>query len=449
MKSAGATVMVALFPRGRRGRLAALVVVAATLAAGRAAPAAEVDAARVNDLVRQLNADAAADRDAAEETLVQMGRGDADALLAALPASNPRMPPEVQLRLDRVRKAVQQSVAESAVEASRITLDLKDATLAEILSAIDDQTGNRLIDYREQFGQSTDDVPLALSVADAEFWPTLDRLLDDANLSPYSYSGADGLGIVERPEHELRRSGRATYAGPFRFEPTAVQAQRGLRTPEQSNLHVAVEAAWEPRLEPIALSLDAHSLKVTADDGREIPLATQLNVIDVELQPGSYASELTLPLELPAREATLLTSIKGRLNVLVPGKKAQFKFEKLPDADKTEHAIAGVTVTLDRVRKTGGIWEVYMRMRVAGAETGLESHRSWVYHNSAWLVNPAGERIDDVGFETVSQSESEIGFAYLYEIPHESLDGYEWIYESPAAIMSVPIEFELRDVPLP
>lgn len=411
--------------------------------------AAEIDAQRVTALVQQLNADDAGDRDAAERELTELGRGDADALLAALPSPDQRMPPEVAMRLDRIRAAVQQDVAESALSASRLTLDMQDAKLADIFAAIEKQTGNRLIDFREQFGQQPADVPLTVTADDAEFWPVVDRLLDDANLSPYPYSGEDGLGIVERPPEELRRSGRATYVGPLRLEPIAVQAQRGLRSPEQSNLHVGLEASWEPRLEPIALSLDAASLQVTADDGRSIPLATQMNVIDVELQPGSFASDLTLPLELPAREATMLSTIAGTLTVLAPGKKAEFKFDKLKDAEGVEQTIAGVTVAVDRVRKNGPVWEVYMRVRVAGPETGLESHRSWVYQNLAWLVNPAGEKVEDVGIETVSQGVDEIGFAYIYEIPEDDIAGYQWIYQSPAAIMSVPLEFELHDIPLP
>ena len=437
--------------RRPRRFLPIFAVVLAGFVALPARPAlAEVDAQRVSALVRQLNAEAAADRDAAEQELISLGAADSEAFLAALPASDPRMPAEVAQRLDRVRSAVQRATAESAVAASRLSLDLQGKPLAEILTAIHAATGNQLIDYREQFGQQASDVPLSLSADDAEFWPTLDRLLDDANLSPYPYSGAEGLGIVERAAEELRRSGRATYAGPFRLEATSVQAQRGLRVPEESRLQVIVEAAWEPRLAPIVLSLDAASLKVTADDGRAVPLGTEQTVIDVEIQPGSYASELTLPLQLPAREATLLASVAGELTALVPGKVAEFKFDKLADADKVERQIGGVTVTLDRVRKTGAVWEIYMRVRVAGAETGLESHRSWVYQNTASLVGADGEEIEDVGIETVSQTESEIGFAYLYEIPEDkTIADYTWIYRSPAAIVSVPIEFEMKDIPLP
>jgi hypothetical protein len=92
-------------------------------------------------------------------------------------------------------------------------------------------------------------------------------------------------------------------------------------------------------------------------------------------------------------------------------------------------------------------------MRVQFDETAgaLESHRGWVLQNVSYLVGADGERIEHVGFETTHQSEVEIGMAYLFELPEvqDSLAGIAWEYKSPAAIMQLPIEYELTDIRLP
>ena len=48
----------------------------------------------------------------------------------------------------------------------------------------------------------------------------------------------------------------------------------------------------------------------------------------------------------------------------------------------------------------------------------------------------------------MSQTDREVGFAYFFDLPAD-LDGYTWIYQTPAAIVRVPVEYELRDIPLP
>ncbi|MBX3431827.1 MAG: hypothetical protein KF847_00615 [Pirellulales bacterium] len=436
--------------RPRIGSLPLVAAIVAITASGVCAFAAELADGELAALVARLNASDAAERDAAEQTVVAAGVAAADmpAFLARLPEPVDAMPAEVKLRLERIRTTIERSTAEAAVAASRLTLELRDAPLDETLAAIAKATGNQLVDYRNQFGQDSAPVRVTLSLQDVEFWPAVDQMLDDANLSPYAYSGDQGLGLVERGERELRRSGRAAYAGPFRLEATSVHAQRGLRVPEESNLLVVLETAWEPRLAPIALSLDAAGVKAVADDGRTIPLQTKQRVIDVELTAGNYASEITLPLVLPAREATMLATITGRLTALTPGKIAAFTFADLATAERVEQKSAGVAVSLDRVRKNGELWEVHMRLRIEGRETGLESHRGWVFDNVTYLENEAGEQIEHVGFETVVQTQDEIGFAYLFEIEGD-LAQYKWIYKTPAAIVSVPIEFELHDIPLP
>src|SRR6185295_10177085 len=110
----------------------------------------------------------------------------------------------------------------------------------------------------------------------------------------------------EREQGSLRRSGRATYAGPFRVEATSVSSQRGLRAPDQSSLRVELEIGWEPRLEPLAITQAAGDLKAMCDDGRETPAASPDAVFDVEVPRGSHAAEATIALQLPAREAKSL-----------------------------------------------------------------------------------------------------------------------------------------------
>ena len=90
-----------------------------------------------------------------------------------------------------------------------------------------------------------------------------------------------------------------------------------------------------------------------------------------------------------------------------------------------------------------------MRIEVLSEEAGLESHRGWVFQNITYMLDKTGEVIDHAGFETTRQTEREVGLAYFFELPDDDIGSYTWVYRSPAAIVRVPVKYELKDSPLP
>ncbi len=410
------------------------------------------DADHVQALLRQLNDEQAARRDEAEQKLIQLAPSDpdeSDAFLMLLPKPLEGMPAEVRLRLSRVRSQIEKRQANEALVASRITLSDDKIDLAEVLKQIAKQTGNRLVDYREQFGQEAEPRSISLEITDEPFWPAIDKILDASEMSLYPFSGELALAIINREEGATPRSERASYAGPFRIEAIAVVARRGLRSPDQQGASVELEFSWEPRLRPIALSQPADALEIVGNEGSPIAVRNPDASFDVEIQQGSHATELTIPLMLPPRSVSSIASFQGKLSALVPGRIAEFRFTDLGKQRNAEQQRGGVKVVLNGVRKNQALWEVHMRLQVEGEETGLESHRGWVFQNLTYLLDKNEEIIDHAGFETTMQSESEIGLAYFFELPDDEIGDYTWVYRTPAAIVRVPVEYELKEIPLP
>lgn len=410
--------------------------------------------ARVEKLVAQLDAGERAERDDAEKQLIEAGLNagagaGGDEFFTLLPTPNDQMPQELQTRLARIRGEVQKRLAKQAVAETRVTLKLDDAPLADALKEIEKQTGNRVIDYREQFGQEASEKKLTVDIKDKPFWQALDEVLDATNMSPYPYSGEEELALIGREQGSLRRLDRAAYAGPFRIEATNVSSQRGLRAPDQSGLNMDLEISWEPRLQPMAVSQTAGDLKVVCDDDRETPVVGEGPAFDVEAPPGSHAAEATVTLQLPAREAKTLKSIKGKMTALVAGKVVELKFDELTKAHDVKQEAGGVLVTLERVVKNQALWEVHMKVRVGGPGDEADANRGWVLQNLTYLRHKkSGDKVDHAGYETSMQNDREAGLAYFFELP-DDIANYEWVYRTPAAIVNLPVEYELKDVPLP
>jgi hypothetical protein len=442
-----------------RLKLPAIAILGFTAAAVWAAedkPAVpEVDpqlARQVSRAISQLNDDRAAERDAAEKKLLDLAgtsTTQADRFLQALPRETEQMPVAVRERLARIRKEIEDRAAKAATATTSVTLAAKGMPLKDVIAAIEKQTGNRFIDNREQQGDPVKDkdTPIDIDLKDEHFWPAIDQIFDQAKVGIYSYGGKDALSIVARDAADSPRHVRAAYEGPFRLDITNVQGERSLRQPKQTSLKLQLEVAWEPRLRPIAISQPAADVQAATDGGGKLAIAQPNANLDVEVPNGTQAAEITLPFELPPRNVKRITSLKGKLHALVPGRQVKFRFDDLAKAPGKTQRMGGVQVTIDDVRKNNAVWEVHMRFALDEDNGALQSHRAWVFQNLSYLLDKDGKQVDNGGLETTHQSQKEVGVAYVFDVPN--VDGMSWVYETPAAIVDLPVEYEIKDIELP
>ncbi len=434
---------------------AALVLLAALIAQAAEdkpvpQPASQL-AHQIGRLVAQLNDDRASERDAAEKKLSELAgtsTAQVDHFLSLLPKETEQMPVAVRERLARIRKQVEERAAKAATAATTVTLDAKQMPFSEVIAAIEKQTGNKFVDNREQQGDQSTNIRINVNLKSERFWPALDQILEQAKLGIYSYGGKDALSIVSRDPADGKRVGRANYIGPFRLEITDVQADRSLRQPKLSSLKLQLEVAWEPRLRPIAITQPAADLKATTDAGSTLTVAQPEANLDVEVPNGTQAAEITLPFNLPPRSVKRITVLHGKLHALVPGRQVKFRFGDLAHAAGKSQRQGGVQVTVDDVRKNNAIWEVHMRVSLDEPNGALQSHRAWVFQNLSYMVGKDGKPIENAGLETTRQTKNEVGNAYMFDLPN-GLDGLSWVYETPAAIVDLPVEYEIKNIELP
>lgn len=414
-------------------------------AAGGAAAAG--DAAlqtQVQRLVKQLDGDTLAEREAAEKELVGLG----PSILPVLAPITSRTPAEVKVRLTRIRQTLEKAAAEAAAQASLVTLH-GSLPLAEALAAIQQQTGNKLIDLREKFGQQRTNPAVTVDFDKTPFWQALDQLLDQVNLTVYAFGGEPGaVAVVARSEEEQARAKRAAYSGLFRFEGLRIQATRDLRNPKNQSLRLGLEVTWEPRTTPILLQVPLADLQATDERGGKLTVESRAGNLEVPVESALSAVELQLPLSLPARDVQKIATLRGSVVALVPGRLETFEFSDLENAKEVVQRRAGVTVTLEQVRKNVDVYELRLRVRFDKAENALESHRGWIYANEAYLLDAAGKRLDHAGLQAFRQAADEVGVAYLLD-PDRGLKGLKFVYQTPAMLVKMPVTFELQDLPLP
>jgi len=139
----------------------------------------------INQLVGRLNADRAPERDDAEKKLLELTGASAaqsDRVLEALPKDSDQMPLALRDRLARIRQQLEDRAAKISTAATTLTLSAKEMPLAEVIAAIEKQTGNRLINNSDQQGGEGRKVNASIELKNEQFWPALDKILDKVML---------------------------------------------------------------------------------------------------------------------------------------------------------------------------------------------------------------------------------------------------------------------------
>jgi hypothetical protein len=409
--------------------------------------AADEMAAKVRALVGKegLGHEQMAKRDEAEKALIALG----PEVLGYLPTVTPRMPAEDQVRLKRVRKVLEDTVVAAATKPSKVTLTGK-MLLSQAMAEISKQTGNKVIDYRERFNQDAFDSKILVDLKAVSFWEALDTVLDDAELTLYNYDEERStLAFTSRGENARPRLGNAYYSGLFRFEPAKIEATRDLKNSVMHALRLTVEAVWEPRVTPIVIEVPLADVSAKDENGESISINSSEGTLEVPVEASGAAAELEFPLEAPSRSVKKLSSLKGKLIAVLLGKVETFEFADLDKVKAAELERGGVTVTVESCRKNGDIYDVSMRVRFDRAANALESHRAWIYDNECYLLDGKGRKFENAGLEATLLGVSEVGVAYKFNLEGGTPAQAKLVYKTPAAIIRIPVEFEIKNVDLP
>jgi hypothetical protein len=427
-----------------------LSVAGLTASRGQTAP---VDAAlrdRVLQLVERLDAPKSEAREAAMASLIKLG----PKILPVLPDPSTLSAGDRKDRLERVRAALRKAEEEINPNASRVTLKGKGIRLSEALQQLQKQTGNVVTDLREQLGAEVTNPSLDLDLAGKPFLEALDQVARQAEVGTSFFTGDGSIGITAGGSPDNPTPGtRSTkpllqYSGPFRIE----LKQLGLLRDFQAGSAVAnlqLEVAWEPRLRPMLLKLKADELKVLDDRNKEIKPRVEMESDEVVVRPENPVAEINLNLAAPDRAAKSLSSLRVKAEVTIPAGIKVFKFPSLTQENVTVKQ-GDVSVTLQGTEVDEQVWKVSVDLAYPGEGPAFESYRQGLFNNRLWLQRADGSRFEhNGGFSNTSSDGGKLGFEYLFvDAPGKPSD-YQLVYETPSKVITIPLEFEFKDVPLP
>ncbi len=401
---------------------------------------------RIAELVTQLDAPQLVDRQKAEKQLLELG----SPILPHLPSLDDPLSPEVRTRLARIRQTLEKVAARQYLEASSITLS-GTFSLGEVLTALEKQSGNRLELSALADAEPTKKLtqPLTVRFEKLPFWVALDSVLKESQLGRYLFGPERAIVVLSPvdPGNEIPE-GAVAYQGPFRVEALRIEARRGIARPLADELIVQLQVAWEPRLAPVAMYWLVERTQAWDDISRRLaPLAPGARV---ELMPSrsGCAVEVPLKLELPPRDSRSLSRLQGAFRFLIPGWAEKFRFSRWDLRLPQERRVADVLVRLEMARRLQEEVEIEISVRFQQPYEALESHRTWIFDNPAFLETPDNNRLTPTGYEPTLQLPHQVGIRYRFPWK-EPLDNCTFVYITPVTIVPAEFSFTLGPLPLP
>ncbi len=396
---------------------------------------------RVLQLVDRLDAPKPEAREAAMASLIKLGPKILPMLPdpATLPAGNRKD------RIEQLRAALRKAEDDINPNASRVTLEGKGIRLTEALRQLQKQTGNVISDLRERLGAELTNPALDLEIRDKPFLEALDQIARQAELMTEFYTADGSVGITT--------GGSPTktpiqYSGPFRIALKQIGEVRDFAA-GTTTANVQLEVAWEPRLRPMLLKLKADELKITDDHGKEVKAQVEMESDEVVVRPENPVAEINLNLQAPERTAAKLKTLRVKAEITIPAGIKVFRFPSLVQENVTIKQ-GDVSATLQGMEIDEQVWKVNVELAYPGEGPAFESYRQGLFNNRIWLQRADGSRFEqNGGFNNTSADGGKLGFEYLFvDAPGKPSD-YQLVYETPSKVVTIPLEFVFKDVPLP
>lgn len=397
---------------------------------------------RVEELVKQFDANTLSERTRAERELLEIG---ADAL-PYLPSSDLIDSVSARETLRRLRVEMERRAARDSSEASRVTLS-GDFELAALIKEVEKQTKNRLV----MASESGLKLPrLNVTWERNPFWTAVDELCRRGGLS-WSFSKDQSTIQIRPVPREKAKELAFQTAGAFRIAIESIEIRPVFGDDTQRLLRLNGRIAVEPRLRPLFLSMAAKSL--TAVDEKQQVLAPWNEEAKYEIPAGDGAHEVGIQWDfrLPASRTPTRVSLRGELRCELAAARERVVFDAKSLVKGAIKRRGGVTIRIRQVdieRNAGRPIDAEVGVTVSYDTGGpaFESHRAWMFYNAAYFETATGERVDFLDNDTAQQADGAVAIDYRWKEVLLQADSFRFVYEAPTLIMNVPITVDISDI---
>jgi hypothetical protein len=414
------------------------------------APAAtEVEAAKIDALIKQLGTGSFAKRQEAEDALVQFGGVARPQLERAVKAATN------EEQKSRIASALGRIAEEGAFGPTLVTLKLTDAPARKAIEQLSAQCGVAIevmppsLFTDEQVGTVT------LDVTRKPFWEVMDQV-------------AEQTGLELRPTGEglkLMRTGRqrgnvpVAYSGAFLIAPESAVRQSSIYYGNGGNsstdFNVSFSIVAEPKLQLGQGNGTGEGVKIdeAVDDNGN-------NLVDPARPGNVYGSgaggwQMNVPLKILPNVGTAIKVMRGSVSVSINVRFDTVEIDNIASAKNVSRPVGGARLVIQKVEPAPeNQIVVHAVLYRDGVDQADWDRMQQTVYSDLKVVDAKGRSLDRSGNEANgdgTKTELKMTFIRQEHMIRQNLIGEpaKLIWRVPTETRQVPVPFEFRDLPLP
>jgi hypothetical protein len=216
-------------------------------------------------------------------------------------------------------------------------------------------------------------------------------------------------------------------------------------------LRIPLRVAWGPNLDLLAMQLPARTIMADGPAGEALPPIHRRAIVEPIIPPAATAVSLPLTLAQVAPAVESLATLRGTLTLWIAGRDHGFEvpLDGLPNSlrvGRATVALLDTTIGPDRL-------EVTARIRFDEPSLALASHRPWLTTRMIDVIEQNGQPLPRLDQRTAARSEQGLSAVASFRLPPGGsaarLRGLRLRWRLPVAIHEVPVDFVVREIPLP
>ena len=273
------------------------------------------------------------------------------------------------------------------LSASKVTLKMHNVGLEEIVEALAEQSGNRLLRLPEEWEERR----LSLALTDVPYWQALETLCARTGLMWSGDARTGEFRLVATP------AGRqaCAHAGPVVVKLESGTLRRDFRKADRV-LNCRFSYFWEDRLGPVVA--DGWVSSVTGAPGTQLKLTYGWYPTDMPTRRRARVvptGQILVSLEDVPEALEKLTKLEGRVRLTVGEGMRTFEIKDALAGGEKSATVDGVKLALTDVQKGATWYNVSVRMAVDDKEVPVPVYPVRSSYG-LWLTTPAGARREGI-----------------------------------------------------
>ena len=433
--------------------LSTIALVAGTAVLGQSPPPGTADTplrstsrqetdARIARLIRTLGSNSYGVRKQANDELEHLGAPAREHLEAALDHNDP----EIRLR---ARDLLQKLKVADLWEPSRVNHRAEGQLASEVLVAMAEQTGNRIL-VGDQYGKFHDEA-IDLDYVEAPFWAVMDALCHRSgnHVRPHYDTRNPGLVVVAGEPGDFP----VAYAGPVRAEVTSARRvfieeldYEDLNSETTHTFQLNFRLMWEDQFRLVAYRSGLQLLDAVTDTGVHLSAAQSAGNGWNVTSRGTRQLSVNLRLHPPPTSATKLQELRLTWGLIAVGDMDSIDVEDLESTPKTVSQ-DDVQLTVEKV-EPGKSKQYEVTVTVVRDRVVPQPREVLYEENSFELYDGQGQKFRKQG-QSNTLNDRGVKMKLTFKAPSSDSKPARLRLVYPRLRAQQDLEIVFRDVPLP